>query len=168
MHCPLTNREQKFSLFFQMKDEVLLAAILLAAAVLLLLLTIIMLIIIVKSISGKSKSKEKPSEIPRSTHQYDNAAFCRDGNHSNTQTNNDTNVSYYGNANNGDNKAEWPTSYNMYAVSRSYAFPKAGDRSEQNSELGSRAHPSNPPSTVASRTSALETRQVCIKYLYIN
>ena len=151
-----------------MKDEVLLAAILLAAAGLLLVLTIIMLIIIVKSITSKADNKEKPSEIPKSIHHYDNSAFLRDNTPGNTQTNNDAHVNYYGNDNSDSHKSEWPTSYNMYAVSRSYAFPKAGDRSEQNSELGSKTNTSNPPSTIASRTSALETREVCINDLCLH
>ena len=150
-----------------MKDEVLLAAVLLAAASVLLVLTIIMLFIIVKSFQSKSNTKEKASEIPKTTHHYQNSAYVRDssaGGYGNTQTNNDTQASHYVNDTSNGSKSEWPTSYNMYAVSRSYAFPKAGDHSEQNSELGSRAYPSNPPSTIASRSSTLNTREVCLNF----
>jgi hypothetical protein len=146
-----------------MKDEILLSAILLAAAVLLLILTIIMLCIVFKFVKTKSSVEKKSSEIPKTTHQYDNSAFQRNsdiGANGNEQTNN-RQVSYYGN-DSDQHKSEWPTSYNMYAVSRSYAFPKAGDQSEQSSELGSRVHPSNPPSTIASRSSTIDTREeVC-------
>ncbi|XP_028410950.1 uncharacterized protein LOC114533601 [Dendronephthya gigantea] len=140
-----------------MDDEVILAAILLAAAGLLLILTIIMLCLIFKASKTKSEKKSSRSEIPRSSH--DNTGFQRDNGvsmYENKSGNMDTRVSQ----SNGENKAEWPSSYNMYAVSRSYAFPKTGDHSEQSSELGSKAQPSNPPSTFASRSSTLITREV--------
>lgn len=149
-----------FPIFFlsQMDDEVILAAILLAAAGLLLILTIIMLCIIVNTAKSRSRKDTSRSEIPNSSHQYGNSGFQRENGvsmHENIPGNTATRVSH-----NDEYKAEWPTSYNMYAVSRSYAFPKAGDHSEQSSELGSKAQPSNPPSTLASRSSTLITREV--------
>ena len=141
-----------------MKDEVLLAAILLAAAALLLVLTMIMLYIVLKTVKKNCDSKEKSFEIP--THQYENSAFQNDRNSSVTQSNNDTRISYYSNDTGDNHKAEWPASYNMYAVSRSYAFPKAGEYGEQNFELGSRAQPSTISSSVASRSSTFLTPAV--------
>ena len=156
-----------------MKDEVLLAAILLAATVVLLILTLIMLCIVFKSVRSKYDIKEKPSEIPKaSNHEYDNSAYLNDSNPSfyanDTHTNNDKHVSYYGNDHNEDHKSEWPKSYNMYAVSRSYAFPKAGDYSEHGSDLGPSVQQSYPSSSIASRSSTFETREVRIFFIIVD
>ena len=146
-------------IFFQMKDEALLAAILLAAAALLLVLTMIMLYIVLKTIKRSGESKEKGSEIP--ANHYENSAFQTDRNSSSvTQSNNDTRATYYSNDTGERHKADWPSSYNMYAVSRSYAFPKAGDYPEQSIELGSRAQANTLSSSVASRNSTFMPRGV--------
>lgn len=108
-----------------MSDERVLAIVLVAGAGLILILIIAIICIIMKCVNTKTKNTTSHSVIPMSkmNQQYYNYGVQHDGKTTTTK-NNQTKTTENPD---GEHKAEWPSDYNMYAVSRSYDFPKTGE-----------------------------------------
>ena len=109
-----------------MNDEELLAAILLAAAAFLLILIVVILSVII-SCTGSNKKKQSSSEIPTSTIPHSSYNYGQEndaviGANQNIGDRNEEST-----AHTEAHKADWPTTYDRYAISRSYVVPKKGE-----------------------------------------
>ena len=124
-----------------MNDEEVLAAILLAAAAFLLLLIVVILSVII-SFTGGNKKKQSSSEIPMSTITHSSYNYGQENDAVNVANQNIGDRNEETTTHTEAHKADWPTNYDRYAISRSYAIPKEAEishhdnQSDQNSNTG--------------------------------